>query len=178
MVTLVVGGARSGKSTFAESLYKNKKDVVYIGTSRIEDEEMLERVQHHRAYRPDYWRTYEGTYDLDKAIGTEQFYLLDCITVLASNIMFDLSKDMDKIDQHTQQTIEDTIITVIESLIHKVNEQSLELVMVTNEVGCSIVPEHHISRVYRDIIGRINQRVAAIVDNAYVIICGIPLKLK
>lgn len=178
MVTIVVGGARSGKSTFAESMYEHKKDVVYIATSRIEDKEMEDRVQHHREQRPSYWRTYEGTYHLEKAIGEEQYYLLDCITILASNIMFDLSKDMNTIDTHTQQTIEDTIFQVILSLIHTINQQSLELIIVTNEVGCSIVPENHIGRIYRDIIGRINQRITEIADHAYAVICGIPLKLK
>lgn len=178
MVTLVVGGARSGKSTYAESMYLDKRDVVYIATSRIEDEEMLDRVKHHRANRPDYWRTYEGTYHLENAIGSEKYYLLDCLTVLTSNVMFDLSKEMDQIDPTTQRIIEDRVIKVIESLIQEIHKQSLELVIVTNEVGCSIVPEHHIARVYRDIIGRVNQRVASISDHAYAIICGIPLKLK
>ena len=178
MVRLIVGGARSGKSTLAESFYKDKTNVVYIATSRVEDEEMRQRIEHHKASRPHDWRTYESNYDLEKAIGDEKYYLLDCITVLTSNIMFDMSKDKEIIDHSLQKAIEDKVIDVINQLVEKINDLSLTLVLVTNEVGCSIVPENHIARVYTDILGRINQRVAEISHEVYAVICGIPLKLK
>ena len=178
MVTLVVGGARSGKSSFAESIFKEKRDVVYIATDRVEDEEMAQRVQWHRSIRPSFWRTFEGTYNIESAVGLEKHYLLDCITVLTSNIMFDMSKDTLLIDSKLQSLIEDKAVKEIEKLVNKSKDLGLELVMVTNEVGCSIVPENHIARVYRDIIGRVNQRVAEMSDEAYGVICGIPLKLK
>lgn len=178
MVTLVVGGARSGKSTFAESLFQDKRDVVYIATARVEDEEMSQRVIQHRAFRPNYWRTFEGTYNIEDAIGSEKHYLLDCITVLTSNIMFDISKGLIDIDSRMQQSIEDEVIHVIEKLVNKSKNMCLDLVMVTNEVGCSIVPENQIARAYRDIIGRVNQKVAKMSDEAFAIVCGIPMKLK
>lgn len=178
MVTLIVGGARSGKSTLAESFYKDKTDVVYIATARIEDEEMKQRIEHHKVSRPHYWRTYEDNYDLEKAIGNEKHYLLDCITVLTSNIMFDMSKDKEIIDNALQKAIEDKVIAVIKQLVKKINDLSLTLVLVTNEVGCAVVPENHVSRVYTDILGRVNQRVAEISHEAFAVICGIPLKLK
>jgi adenosylcobinamide kinase/adenosylcobinamide-phosphate guanylyltransferase len=106
MIILVTGGARSGKSSFAESFYKDKSDVVYIATSRIEDDEMKQRVEHHRSSRPANWRTFEGTYNLEDAIGDEKRYLLDCITVLTSNIMFDLAKDAERIGEELQKEIE------------------------------------------------------------------------
>ncbi len=102
MITLVTGGARSGKSTFAENIYKDKEDVVYIATSKIWDEEMKERVELHRKSRPSVWRTFEGNYNLKKAIDHEKYYLLDCITVMTSNIMFDISKDKEYIDYQLQ----------------------------------------------------------------------------
>jgi adenosylcobinamide kinase/adenosylcobinamide-phosphate guanylyltransferase len=178
MVTLIMGGARSGKSSFAESLYKEKREVVYIATSRAEDDEMRQRVSHHRSLRPDFWRTFEGTYNIEEAVGPEKFYLLDCITVLTSNIMFDMSKDIPVIDSRLQNSIEDEVVQAIEKLVSKAKDLCLDLVMVTNEVGCSIVPENHVARVYRDIVGRVNQRVAEMSDEAYAVFCGIPLKLK
>jgi len=178
MITLVTGGARSGKSSFAESLYKDKKDVVYIATSKVEDSEMEERVKHHQNSRPKEWRTFEGNYCLEKAIGAEKNYLLDCITVLTSNIMFDISKDEDSIDFNLQKEIEDRVVLEIKILIDEIRKRNYNLVLVTNEVGYSIVPEHHISRAFRDIQGRVNQRIASLSDEVHLICCGIPVKIK
>jgi adenosylcobinamide kinase/adenosylcobinamide-phosphate guanylyltransferase len=178
MIILVTGGARSGKSTFAESLYENNLDVVYIATSKIYDEEMEERIRLHKLSRPSRWRTYEGNYNLHNSIANEKNYLLDCITVLTSNIMFDISKDTEYIDYELQKKIEDTVYNELNSFIRSINEKGYNLVMVTNEVGDSIVPEHHVSRVFRDIQGRINQRLAKISDEVYLVCCGIPVKIK
>lgn len=178
MITLVTGGARSGKSTFAENIYKDKEDVVYIATSKIWDEEMKERVELHRKSRPSVWRTFEGNYNLKKAIDHEKYYLLDCITVMTSNIMFDITKDKEYIDYQLQGEIEDTIFKELKSLIEEIKLKDYELVLVTNEVGYSIVPDNHISRVFRDIQGRINQRIASLSDRVYLVCCGIPVKIK
>ena len=178
MIYLVTGGVRSGKSTFAESIYKDKKDVVYIATSRIYDKEMDERVELHRKSRPECWRTFEGNYNLEQCIGNEENYLLDCITVLTSNIMFDMTKDIEYIDYKLQGDVENKIISEIEKLIDSLKERGFNLVMVTNEVGDSIVPEHHISRVFRDIQGRINQKIATLCDEVYLVCCGMPVKIK
>lgn len=178
MICLVTGGARSGKSTFAESLYNDKDDVVYIATSRIYDEEMNERISLHKKSRPSLWRTFEGNYNLSSSIGAEQNYLLDCITVLSSNIMFDITKDLEYIDYKLQKEVEDTIIYEVKNLIDELNEKGFNLVIVTNEVGDSIVPEHHISRVFRDIQGRVNQQLAKLSDKVYLVCCGIPVKIK
>lgn len=178
MIRLVTGGARSGKSTFAESTYLDKEDVVYIATSRIWDQEMEERVKHHQESRPNVWRTYEGNYSLSQAIGQEKYYLLDCITVLTSNIMFDISKDQEYIDFNLQKKIEDRVIGEITDLIYMVKSKEYDLTLVTNEVGLSIVPDNHISRVFRDIQGRVNQRIAGISDEVYLVCCGIPVKIK
>ena len=178
MITLVTGGARSGKSRFAEGKYLDKGDVVYIATSRIWDEEMQERVNHHQESRPDKWRTYEGNYNLIEAIGNEKHYLLDCITVLTSNIMFDVTKDNEYIDFELQREVEDKVIGEITSLVNLINSKGYFLTLVTNEVGLSIVPENHISRVFRDIQGRVNQRMAALSQEVYLVCCGIPVKIK
>lgn len=178
MIALVTGGARSGKSRFAENLYKGKKDVVYIATSKVCDDEMQERVKLHQQTRPKEWRTFEGNYNLQKAIGEEENYLLDCVTVLTANIMFDISKDIDYIDFQMQNEIENKVIFQIENLINDIKEKNYNLLLVTNEVGDSIVPEHHVSRVFRDIQGRVNQRIATLVEEVYLVCCGIPVKIK
>jgi adenosylcobinamide kinase/adenosylcobinamide-phosphate guanylyltransferase len=178
MIILVTGGARSGKSTFAENLYKDKKDVVYIATSKVWDREMEERVKRHKESRPMYWRTYEGNYNLKKALGEEKNYLLDCITVLTSNIMFDMTKDEEYISSDLQNLVEEKVYDELYCLIKSIETKEYNLVIVTNEVGYSLVPDNHIGRVFRDIQGRINQRVAAISDEVYLVCCGIPVKIK
>jgi len=178
MITLISGGARSGKSKFASSLFENKNDVVYIATSRIEDEEMKQRVEMHKEFRPESWRTFEGTYDLEDALGLETNYLLDCITVLTFNILFDISKGSEDINLETSKEIEDKIFLELSTLIEKAKSLNINLALVTNEVGDSIVPDNNLARVYRDILGRVNQKVATICDEVYVVFCGIPMKLK
>lgn len=178
MIYLVTGGARSGKSAFAESLYDETKDVAYIATSKIFDKETESRVALHKESRPSEWRTYEGYYDLEQAIGKEEHYLLDCVTGLVSNIMYDLSKNTEYIDAELKKEIEDKVIQEFEQLIQKIKATDNQLVLVTNEVGLSIVPEHHISRVFRDIQGMVNQKLAARADKVYLVCCGIPVEIK
>lgn len=178
MIYLVTGGAKSGKSSFAESLYKDKLDVAYIATSKITDSEMEDRVRLHKSTRSNKWRTYEGNYNLKDALGEEENYLLDCVTSLISNIMFDLSKDVERIDSELQNEIENSAMIELEKFIEEVENRDYNLVLVTNEVGDSIVPDNHISRVFRDIQGKINQRVASLSDKVYLVCCGIPVKIK
>ncbi len=178
MIRLVTGGARSGKSKFAESLYAEYDDVCYIATARVEDEEMRQRVDIHREMRSSEWRTYEGTYRLSEAIGSERHYLLDCLTVLTSNIMFDLAGGRERIDRSLMTEIEECTMREVTTLIESVWECEGDLTLVTNEVGMSIVPEHHISRVFRDIQGRVNQRVAALCDEVYLVVAGQKVRLK
>lgn len=177
-IILVTGGARSGKSTFAEEIYKDVKDVVYIATARVTDDEMRDRVLHHRKQRPEEWSTFEGNYNLKEAVGESQNYLLDCITVLTSNIMFDITKDAEKISTEMQIEVEETVVKGISELIEAIKRINGNLVMVTNEVGDSIVPENHVARVYRDIAGRVNQKIAKMCNEVYLVTCGIPLRLK
>ncbi len=178
MITLITGGARSGKSSFGESLYKDKRDVVYIATSKVVDKEMEERVLIHKKSRPSIWRTYEENYNLDKAIGEEENYILDCITVLTSNIMFDITKEEDRISLEMQKKVEYVVYNELENLINNIRKKDYNLVLVTNEIGYSLVPENHIGRVFRDIQGRINQRIASLSDEVYLVCCGIPVKIR
>ncbi len=177
-IILVTGGARSGKSTFAESFYQTAQGVVYIATTRIEDEDMAERVRRHQASRPREWRTVEATSHLRQIVSNERHYLLDCITMLASHIMFSLTGDAETISSALQARVEERVWTELRSLIQGIKHHDAMLVMVTNEVGYSIVPVNQVARVYRDIIGRLNQRVASLCDEVYLVVCGIPLKVK
>lgn len=177
-IILVTGGARSGKSSFAESLFNGSKEVVYIATAKIYDEEMKQRVELHKKSRPSQWVTHEGSYDIQKAVADKSNYILDCITVLASNIMFDITKGYEKIPFEKQEEVETKVVREVEALISKVKAINGILVMVTNEVGYSIVPDNHVSRVYRDIIGRVNQRIAKLSSEVYLVTCGIPRRIK
>lgn len=178
MIRLVIGGARSGKSTFAEGLYKGLEDVVYIATAKALDQEMAARISHHRASRPSYWRTFEETKELTQAIGEEKHYLLDCVTILVSNVMFDITGYSDQVDDELSKKVEDHAAAVLTELMDEIDNRGLELVLVTNEVGLSIVPENQIARVFRDIQGRINQRLAKRADEVYLVCAGIPVKIK
>lgn len=178
MIILVTGGARSGKSSFAENLYKNENEVVYIATSKIFDKEMENRVEAHRKQRPITWRTFEANYNLDKAVEKEDFYLLDCITLLSSNIMYDITKDLEDIDFSTQEKVEKRITNELDKLINKIRRENKNLILVTNELGMSIVPENKLARIYRDVQGRINQKVAKESDQVYLVVCGLPVRVK
>ncbi len=176
---LITGGARSGKSRYAESLFADERDVVYIATAQIHDEEMRERVRLHQQSRPETWTTFEGMYYLHRAVSEQRkHYLLDCLSILCSNIMFDLTEGLKKIPVDAQEEVERTVCEEIEQLAWNIREIQGRLVIVTNEVGSSIVPENHVARVYRDILGRVNQRVAALCDEVYLVVCGIPMKIK
>lgn len=178
---LVTGGARSGKSAFAESLFQDMPHVVYLATARITDDEMRERIRHHQQSRPASWITCECSHNLHTVCeSTPQplHILLDCVSILTSNLMFDLTGDCDRISPLLQQQVEDTVVEELDRLISEVRARKGKLVMVTNEVGDSIVPDNHVARVYRDILGRVNQRVAAQCDSVYLVTCGLPLQLK
>ncbi len=176
---LVTGGARSGKSQYAESLYAHKNDVVYIATAQVDDDEMRARVRRHQHSRPDPWITFEGTYYLHRAVSEQRkHYLLDCLSLLCATIMRDLTEGYETIPEALQTEVERTVLREVELLNRNIREIQGELVIVTNEVGWSIVPEHHVARVYRDILGRVNQQIASWCDAVYLVVCGIPMKLK
>ena len=178
---LITGGARSGKSAFAESLLPAEDPVVYLATARVTDDEMQERIAHHQQSRPAIWTTVEQTYDLRRVCESAlqpPVILLDCVSILTSNIMFDITGEHDRIPPALQQQVEDTVVGELERLGTAVKNRNGTLIMVTNEVGDAIVPANHVARVYRDILGRVNQRAAALCDSVYLVTCGIPLQLK
>lgn len=177
MISIVTGGARSGKSEFAESLIKG--DAIYIATAENFDDEMDLRIKKHVKRREESsinWRTVECLKKFDGLSGDEKYVLFDSLGVFISNIMF--SKTADDL---SDESIEETILEVrkeLEHLFDWARENYKELVIVTDEVGMSIIPESKVARVYRDLIGTINKEVAAKCDRAYLVCMGIEVRLK
>ena len=161
MMILVTGGARSGKSRHAEALIADSPNVLYIATSQIFDEEMAARIQHHRDGRPAHWRTAERWQHLDELITTandpQEAILLDSWDYAA---------------------MEQSIEGEIRSLIAACQRCPAKIVLVTNEVGMGIVPENRLARHFRDIAGRVNQRLAAAADEVWLVVSGIGVKIK
>ena len=177
MISIVTGGARSGKSEFAESLIKG--DAIYIATAENFDDEMDLRIKKHVKRREESsinWRTVECLKKFDGLSGDEKYVLFDSLGVFISNIMF--SKTADDL---RDESIEETILEVrkeLEYLLDWARRNDKEHVIVTDEVGMSIIPESKVARVYRDLIGTINKEVAAKCDRAYLVCMGIEVRLK
>ena len=181
---LVTGGARSGKSKFAEQLIGEiGQKVLYIATSIVMDEEMQKRVEVHQQSRPKHWDIFEGYQDLHKVIqdrGEEYLgILIDCVTILITNLMFAVPHvDFSDLNEHNIELIQKTIDQQIESLLEAIGECEATVVLVTNELGCGIVPESKLGRIFRDIAGRVNQRLGVYANEVYLVVCGIPLQIK
>lgn len=180
---LVTGGARSGKSTFAEEKAKEfGNDVLYVATSKAIDEEMKQRIAKHRAQRPKEWKTLEEYKNLDEAIAREtagkSAVLLDCITIMITNLMLDESFEWDMLPRERVGKIEKLIEGQIQRLIDIAHTAEIPFILVTNEVGLGVVPTSAMGRDFRDIAGRINQLLAKAADEVYFCVSGIPMKLK
>lgn len=153
---LVTGGARSGKSRHAEALIGDSSQVLYIATSQILDDEMAARIEHHRQGRPAHWRTVERWQHLDELIHADinphETVLLECVTTMVTNLLFDYGGDKDP-DEWDYQAMEQAINAEIQSLIAACQRCPAKVVLVTNEVGMGIVPESRLARHFRDIAG-------------------------
>lgn len=178
MIRLITGGARSGKSLFAENLYQPYDEVCYIATASILDDEMKERIDRHRNQRNKNWRTFEGFQKLDECVEDEKFYLLDDVTNLISNILFEEMGEEEELDLSGQKRIEKRACETLQDLIETIRMQEKSLILVTNEVGSSIVPVHPIARAFRDIQGRVNQWIATHADEVYLVVCGLEMRIK
>lgn len=183
-IVLVTGGARSGKSTYGEAFVtKMGKTIGYIATAIITDADMAKRIEHHKISRPQEWVTFELYKDfeslrLDGSFLACDTLILDCLTILITNQMFDVEVDYDTCDAVEVQKIEDAIKEQIKLLLNMIREQDKNLVIISNEVGLGLVPSYRLGNLFRDIAGRMNQYVASQADEAYFIVSGLPLKLK
>ena len=165
-VTLVLGGARSGKSAFAEGLAQAHGRCVYVATAERLDDEMVRRIEAHRARRGEGWRTVEAPLRLAEAIRRESVprtcLLVDCLTVWLGNLMHH-GHDVD---------------TARAALLGSLAAASGPVVLVANEVGLGIVPDNAAARAFRDHAGRLNQAVAGAAGRVYLVAAGLPVGLK
>ncbi|MEF9951386.1 MAG: bifunctional adenosylcobinamide kinase/adenosylcobinamide-phosphate guanylyltransferase [Clostridium sp.] len=176
---LVTGGARSGKSSYGESLIKEYNNCLYIATSIPFDEEMKERVKRHRLDRPSHWDTLEAYKDFDvllkDKINDYQGIIVDCITIMISNILLENCKNM------THEEFEDAekiAIEEVDKLLNILEDFQGRAVIVTNEVGFGVVPESRLGRYFRDIAGRVNQLIAKRANEVYLVVSSIPVAIK
>ena len=179
-VLLVLGGARSGKSTFAqeEARRRGGDNVLYVATAETCDGEMRRRIALHRENRPASWETLEGPpQELASALwGRRGVILLDCLTVWLSRLFLALS-DAESEDEIRWEQEETGILSAVERLIRSPDSGAL-LVVVSNEVGWGLVPPTLLGRRFRDLQGRANQRVGALADHVALVVAGIPLWIK
>jgi adenosylcobinamide kinase/adenosylcobinamide-phosphate guanylyltransferase len=187
---LLLGGARSGKSGFAEARAKEIAGdrVLYVATAEAKDEEMRLRAEVHRATRPVAWLTLEAPRNVAQAIRQERngqrVILLDCMTLLVSNLLLDAAgPEDDPFDDPSADPfdvkIETTVLAEVEELLAFVREtDDMDLFVVSNEVGMGLVPAYELGRAYRDILGRTNQVLARYADEVYLLVAGLPMKVK
>lgn len=176
-LTLVLGGARSGKSSHAQRLAAERGEaVVYVATAEAGDGEMADRIAAHRAERPAHWQTLEAPRAVGAAIrsGVKQadVILIDCLTLLANNVVVPLPESV------TAQEAEAALNVEVEELLKAYAASDAEWIIVSNEVGLGLVPPYPLGRVYRDALGRANQRLAAVADEVLFMVAGLPLKVK
>lgn len=182
-IILVTGGARSGKSNFAESLcIKQNNRTAYIATSIPFDDEMKNRVKKHQESRPKEWKTYEIYKDIYSIVeeldNNHDTVIMDCVTLMVNNLMFTYGIEVDKATSQELDELEEYIKEQIKKLMETIKKTNLYFVIVSNEVGMGIVPENKLSRIYADFVGRANQLIAKYSDEVYFVVSGIPMKVK
>ena len=168
-ITLILGGARSGKSSYALSLAKRYKKVAFIATCQGLDKEMRERIRLHKEARPKHWQTFEEPKELKKLLGkinnSFDCIIIDCLTLLVSNLILAANS-------------QEQIIEEVEEVLFILNKKKARIILVSNEVGLGLVPVNKLGRKFRDIAGKVNQMVAKNADKVFFIVAGIPLKIK
>ena len=202
---LILGGARSGKSRFAQQMAKGLGEkVLFVATGQPLDEEMASRIEEHKRIRPKNWRTLEIDVKvgqrLKERIEDADVVLLDCLTLLVSNI---LTKEGEESSCHCESFVschsegekrpknlardrlaetiseaEKQVMAEVEELIECINKHKGIFIVVSNEVGLGLVPENKLGRVYRDLLGKANQLLAQHADEVYFMVSGIPVRIK
>lgn len=188
---LILGGARSGKSVFAERLaVSSGRTVAFIATATAGDDEMRARIARHRASRPREWHTIEEPLDLARAV--RQAYkladvsLLDCVTLWLGNMVSQEPGQRESGDKGieelriTSNLFDELSLKQVEALLAVVQsaEPNKTLIVVSNEVGLGVVPAYPLGRVYRDTLGYVNQRLARTADRVYLMVAGMAVDIK
>ena len=176
-IILITGGARSGKSAFAEKLAMRAEErVAYIATAEIWDSEMAERVDLHRNRRPSGWQTHEAPRQAENAMDAATFHadliLFDCLTVYSTNCLLALPEELDPRQRRN------AVLESVDELVLAAQRFPGTVLFVTNEVGDGIVPDNALAREFRDVAGLVNQKVAQAADEVYWVVCGLPVEIK
>jgi len=178
-LTLILGGARSGKSTFAQRLAENHGgSVAFIATAQAGDPEMASRIAAHQRQRPADWRTLEIPHGIaanwqERDIHAD-LVILDCLTLLVSNLAVATSLD---VDHPHEGKFAELVSNEIDTLIPMIQNSSGDWIVVSNEVGLGLVPAYPLGRIYRDWLGWANQRLATVASEVYLLVAGIPVPI-
>jgi adenosylcobinamide kinase/adenosylcobinamide-phosphate guanylyltransferase len=169
-VTLLLGGARSGKSRYAQQLASRCERVAFVATATAGDYDMRQRIVRHQAERPSSWTTFEAPLELEATLQAEanryQAVIVDCLTLWTSNLLQHYNFDRNAVLRRA-----DCLCAALQTAATKV-------FLVSNEVGDSIVPEYESGRVFRDVLGELNQHVARAADRVLLMVAGYPLIVK
>lgn len=180
-IIYITGGARSGKSTFAEEkAISFGEKINYIATSEAFDDETKKRVEEHKKRRDGRFFTVEAYKGFDKIFRniSEGSILFDCMTNMVNNLMFENDIDWDKATSQEIDKIEREINVEVDLLLNEMKKHKGVSVIVSNELGMGLVPAYPLGRYFRDIAGRINQKLAKNVDEVYFVVSGVPMKIK
>ncbi|AYM02475.1 bifunctional adenosylcobinamide kinase/adenosylcobinamide-phosphate guanylyltransferase [Levilactobacillus yiduensis] len=192
-LVLVTGGAKSGKSAFAEAQSPSDQIVCYLATGVMQqpDAEMTLRIQHHQQRRPHIWVTEERFQQVPEFIKQNNYdhYLLDDVTMLTTNKFYailgeqltadgDFDRLLEQMSKEELDNIRQTILTEWHQIVTAVRQKQTTMVMVTNEVGLGLVPATKQARILRDIYGEVNQFLAHVADEVYFVISGLPQRFK
>jgi adenosylcobinamide kinase / adenosylcobinamide-phosphate guanylyltransferase len=169
-ITLVLGGARSGKSRYSQELASEFQRVIFIATARANDREMQRKIDAHRAERPRSWQTVEAPLDLPSVLHTVEsgadLVLIDCLTLYVANILRTKYGRPGPFESHVQE------------ICQALKRARVPTIVVSNEVGSGIVPTYASGRIYRELLGQLNQEVAKIADRVIYMVAGLPLTVK
>jgi adenosylcobinamide kinase/adenosylcobinamide-phosphate guanylyltransferase len=182
-LTLILGGARSGKSDFALQLARaSGRPVMFVATMEAGDDELRARVARHRAERPAAWRTIEAPIALEEALSSQtdvaSLVIIDCLTLWVSNLLMAALPDADSIAPDVVQAAIVDIVRRVEKLTAWCAAFDGDVVIVSNEVGSGVVPAYVLGRVFRDALGAANRDVAARADGVYHVVAGLAIDLK
>jgi adenosylcobinamide kinase/adenosylcobinamide-phosphate guanylyltransferase len=169
-ITLVLGGVRSGKSRYGQQLAERAGRVAYVATAKACDQEMRQKILRHQQDRPSHWTTFEEPLEIGRILTEEaaafDLFLVDCLTIHVANLLEVADSEAGGMEQRVQ------------GLLKALAESPKSVILVSNEVGSGVVPAYPAGRRFRDALGELNQRVAAIADHVVLLVAGLPLALK
>jgi adenosylcobinamide kinase/adenosylcobinamide-phosphate guanylyltransferase len=182
-LSLLIGGARAGKSALAERLARaSGRPVVFVATMEPGDDEVRARIAAHRASRPAHWRTVEAPIEVMAAIREHaragDFVVMDCVTLWVSNLLLRELSDGGEVDAARAAGAINVCIAAATDLLDELAGFDGEAAIVTNEAGMGVVPAYVLGRVFRDALGRVNALIAARADRVYYLVAGLALELK